>query len=226
MLYLSEEQKRKLKNTAETTYGILKASRKKGIEVVYKTYGRKLYGYGIKNWNLSEDEAWDLVYKTVYRTAETSGNYEFEGEKKFASFIFKIFMNYLRNHYRDKKKRKEHIKFVNVDNATVEASAQTQLNSTEKEMKIKIAAMSTNEQEGAKPESGLMLLLKDELEKLEEWQKILLLLRCQNIPYREIAKYVDKPAGQLKTYYLRLKDKLAQRINEQMPATNNYAYGK
>ena len=164
---------------------------------VYNKYGRKLYGYAIAKWNVTEDEAWELVYKTIDKTIETHDRYSFESEEKFASFIFKIFINYLRNHYRDtKNKRLETVSFEE----GVEYAKQD--------------VDHLNEEE--EPESLNMKLLKEELSKLEDWQRVLLLMRAQNYSYEEISEIIKKPAEQMKVYYLRYKQKILNNINDKL----------
>jgi DNA-directed RNA polymerase specialized sigma24 family protein len=51
---------------------------------------------------------------------------------------------------------------------------------------------------------------------MEEWQRILLLLRGQSMSYSEIAIYVKKPEKQLKVYYSRLKKKLLEDMNAEL----------
>ena len=59
-------------------------------------------------------------------------------------------------------------------------------------------------------------LLRAELEQLEDWQRMLLLMRSQNIAYSEISKHVGKPETQLKVYYQRLKDRLMKKLTPQL----------
>lgn len=168
-----------------------------GIELLYNQYGKKLYGYAVKKWNVSEDDAWDLIYKTLYRVLDVIDNYSFENEQKFAGFVFTIFVNYLRNHYRDEKSKRvevvelneQHEKQVDDGDATKEEQTATSLH---------------------------MNHLQDELEKLDDWQRILLLMRAQDYSYEEIGKYVEKPSKQLKVYYLRLKNTITERINKRL----------
>jgi DNA-directed RNA polymerase specialized sigma24 family protein len=61
-----------------------------------------------------------------------------------------------------------------------------------------------------------MRLLKAELDKLEDWQRILLLMHSQGCSYADIAKYVNKPEHQLKVYYGRLKNRLAEAMQEKL----------
>ena len=47
------------------------------------------------------------------------------------------------------------------------------------------------------PNSGsstLMTIMETCLGKMRDWERVLLLLRSQNMPYTEIARYVHKPA--------------------------------
>ena len=100
--------------------------------------------------------------------------------------------------YRDQQRMKEHIEFTTTDE-TIEHVAEAK----EPEQKA---------------ENVSMTLLKEELEGLEDWERILLLLRIQDMPYSEIAKHVGKPVEQLKVYYQRLKDKVTKKVNERMTA--------
>ena len=174
------------------TYQLLKKNRKKGLEKMYNLYGSKLCAYGIKNWNLTEDDAWDLVYKTMYKIEKNIDEYNFENEDKFSAFIYKIFINYLRNFYRDNKTKQQHLNITEINN------------------NVDIEDKKDEQEE----ESEQVKLLNSELAKLEDWQRMLLLLRAQDMPYSEIAKYIDKPEKQLKVYYGRLKTKITKQLEE------------
>ena len=58
------------------------------------------------------------------------------------------------------------------------------------------------------------------MDKLEEWQRILLLMRGQNMSYKEIIPFVNKPEKQLKVYYARLKKKLLENVNAELKKLN------
>ncbi|MBK6985309.1 MAG: hypothetical protein IPH32_11365 [Bacteroidetes bacterium] len=58
-----------------------------------------------------------------------------------------------------------------------------------------------------------LIILQQELEKLEDWQRILLLMRGQDMPYSKISEFVKKPENQLKVYYARLKKQLTENVN-------------
>ena len=161
------------------------------VTVVYNRYGKKLYSYAIKNWNLNEDTAWDLIYKTIYKVVDSYSNYTFESEEKFASFIFKIFINYLRNHYRDNKATKA-FEFIEMDDVNVSAK--------------EVTGVSENS-------NKKLIALNEALEEMQDWERMLLLMRSEGRAYSEIATYIDKPENQLKVYYQRLKQLITKKLN-------------
>jgi len=166
------------------------ADRDTFITAVYSRYGRKLYAYAIHSWKLNEDAAWELIYKTIYKTADTYSKYEFASEEKFAAFIFKIFINYLRNYYRDHKQEKA-FTFSLMDDVD----------------------LSTKQIEAEVPPGAKMTALNEVLESMQDWERMLLLMRSDGRAYSEIAKYIDKPENQLKVYYQRLKEQLTKKLN-------------
>lgn len=165
----------------------------KFMAAIYEQYGKKLYSYAVCTWKLDEDPAWDLVYKTLDKITASYKNYTFESEGKFASFIFKVFINYLRNHYRANKKLPQNLALNENDGATL----------AEKDEPI----------ENSNPK---LVALNEELEKMEDWQRMLLLMRSEGWSYADISQYVDKPENQLKVYYQRLKEQLSKRLHERI----------
>ena len=53
------------------------------IALLYSRYGKKLFGYARVKWKLSEDEAWEIIYKTLYKVMKVIDDYQFENENKF-----------------------------------------------------------------------------------------------------------------------------------------------
>lgn len=137
---------------------------------------------------MNEDDAWEITYKALYQVCGKIESYHFEDEKAFSSFLFTVFINLLRNHFRDNKP----VFTEPIENA---------------DLNIEV----NPDQDTERPE---LALLTDELNKMEDWQRILLLLRCQDMPYAEIARFTGKSPDFLKVYYGRLKEKLGKKLNE------------
>jgi RNA polymerase sigma factor (sigma-70 family) len=167
----------------------LRKKDKKSVGLLYEQYGKKLYGFAVHKWKVSEDDSWDLVYKTLYKIMEVIDQCTFESESKFNGFIYQIFINNLRNHYKEQKLKKVE---------TVELNDK----------------ISVPEKKEDGPESIYMRCLKKILEQFDDWKRILLLMKAQNFTYEEIGKYVDKPVEQLKVYYGRAKESLTEKVND------------
>lgn len=165
---------------------------KKALTLLYNRYGKKFYGYAVSRWNVSEDDAWELIYKTLYKIIDVIDKYSFETEEKFNGFIFQVFINNLRNHYNANK------------NKPIETIG----------LEEKHGSLEESENDEQKTESPYMKCLKKAMEQLEDWKRILLLMKAQNFSYAEIAPYVNKPDEQLKVYYLRAKQVLTDKINQ------------
>lgn len=168
---------------------------KKALTLLYNRYGKKFYGYAVSRWNVSEDDAWELIYKTLYKIIEVIDKYTFESEEKFNGFIFQVFINNLRNHYNAAKNKA-------IETVSLEEKHGSGMQEAD------------TEQDEAKTESPYMRCLKKAMEQIEDWKRILLLMKAQNFSYAEIATYVDKPDEQLKVYYLRAKQVLTDKINQ------------
>lgn len=179
------------------TYSSISEIKNEVVKTLYEKYAKKLLAYTCKNYTISNDDAWAIVYKTIYKMAEVSDKYNFENEQKQSSFIFKTHINFLRNFYRDNKSFEQ--------------------NHREVELSENYAAH--DDQAQAKPNIQLTIL-QQELDKLEDWQRILLLMRGQDMPYSKIAEFVKKPENQLKVYYARLKKELHDNVNYQLDLLN------
>jgi RNA polymerase sigma factor (sigma-70 family) len=180
-----------LNRQPEFIHDLKKLDKNGFITAIYSRYGRKLYAYAVTNWKVTEDDAWDLIYKTLYKVMDSYHKYEFVSEEKFASFIFKIFINYLRNHYRDTKAERT-VAFQVMDDVDLS---------------------SKNETEPAETANKKLMQLNEVLDNMEAWERMLLLMRSEGRAYSDIATYIDKPESQLKVYYQRLKERLTKKLN-------------
>lgn len=187
-------------NVGTETYILLRSDKEEGIKVLFEQYSKKLLSYTIYKWKLEEDVAWDVIYKTIYKVADASINYNFDSDKKFVSFVFKVLINNIRDYLRSEKVKKNDVTEVELSDTIINTYHVPSVSS-----KLTFP----------------LKVLQEELDKLKDWERILILMRTQNVPYSEIAKYVDKPENQLKTYYARLKKQLMEKVNEIITETNS-----
>jgi len=192
-----------------------------GITVLYERYGRKLFGYGKYNWNVDEDDNWSIIYQTLYKVYEKIGEYQFDSEKSFAGIVYKIYLNYLRKHYRKTQHREQFIQFTPFNELNFEEAGEDRMMGAERNVRTYIVKQQEEMDADPVPESIAMTFLKEELDKLESWQRMLMELKGQNMPYKEIAQFIDKPAGQLKVYYQRLRIRVLKNVNDKLMAVKN-----
>jgi RNA polymerase sigma factor (sigma-70 family) len=181
------------KSTA--SYMILKQNREKGIQLLFEWYAKKLQTYAVYKWKTEADVAWDLIYKTIYRVADVVHNYSFDSEEKFASFIFKVFINYLRNQHRDEVHQNAGVKEIELNEYIINNYSPA---------------------EESENKSMAFRLLQQELDLLEDWQRILMLMRSQDVPYKDITHYTGRSEDQLKVYYGRIKKQISEKIAAQL----------
>ncbi|MDP4149341.1 MAG: sigma-70 family RNA polymerase sigma factor [Bacteroidota bacterium] len=186
----------------------------KGFEMLYNTYGQKFFSFAVKRWFLTEDEAWEVVYQTLQTLVLKLPIHKFESKKHFENFLYKVFINYLRQHYRrHRKKQSEEVGFtISLQAAFAEDEP------------------ATNDDPGSAPEldtqaireyyrddvaeSPNLVALKCALHQLKPDERDILLLRAQNYTYEEIAKMLNIKNNQLKVKHLRSKKKLIQLLNK------------
>ncbi|TNE53312.1 MAG: sigma-70 family RNA polymerase sigma factor [Bacteroidetes bacterium] len=181
----------KVKKLGERLFQKKIRSKEDFLSECYERYGQKLCAYGKHSWKLPEDEAWDLTYKTLYRVVEVAPKYQFESQDKFRSFVFTTFINYIKNHFRDQKQ------LIQVP------------------LEDRVGQLGTSETKEASKPHPKLLALEEILESLEDWQRILVLMRSDGRSYAEIAEFVDKPEKQLKVYYQRIKEQIKKRLYEE-----------
>ena len=168
------------------------------VKTLYNSYAKKLLAYTLKNYTISKDDAWTVVYKSIYKMAEKQGVYSFENEQKLRSFLFTTHINFLKNFFRDNKSfESKHREIELADEHAVSAE---------------VVVVVENEN---------LKILQNELDKLEDWQRILLLMRTQDVPYSKIAEFVNKPENQLKVYYARLKKQIHESVSHQVSIIKN-----
>lgn len=183
--------------SSETLHPIM-TDHERFVKWLYERYAKKLLAYTLRTYLPGEDDAWSVVYKTLYRIAEVAAQHEFDNEYKFNGFIFRTHINYLRNFLRDNKSFEARHREIELDEHHA-----------------------VEEETEPASQSLHMQVLQQELDKLEDWQRILLLMRGQDVPYSKIAEFVDKPEHHLKTYYARLKKQLHDAVNEQLQLIKN-----
>jgi RNA polymerase sigma factor (sigma-70 family) len=177
-----------------------------GLELLYERYGRPFHKYALDRWNMGEEEAWEIVYKTLETLVLKLPSYEFENQAKFDAFLFKVFVNFLRQRHREmRSKQLPQLEFFDMDKEFVLPGY----------VQEALTKRAFDDYYGSEVlENPQLRLLKASLEQLTPVDKDLLLLRAQNYSYDEIAALLGIENKQLKVKYHRAKEKLINLLNE------------
>jgi RNA polymerase sigma factor (sigma-70 family) len=183
----------------------LKKQDKTALQILYEQYGKKFYSYCIGRWNLSQDDAWEVVYRTLETLVLKAGNYDFTSQNDFDRFVYKVLINFLRQWYRRNNAKSHEI--ISFDASETDGSSHQfakYLNGTSMRNFL-------DEDSVDSPE---LIMLQTALENLDEDDRDLLLLRAQNYSYREIAALLNIEDAQLKVKHHRAKQKLIDLLKE------------
>ena len=145
---------------------------------------------------LPSDETFETIYPKISYSPQND-SYNFESEQKRSSFLFKTHINYLRNYFRDNKSFEAKNQEVDLHEEHV-----------------------AGKEELPQTQTIQLRILQNQLDRLEEWERILLLMRGQDMPYSDIAQFINKPEKHLKVYYARLKKQLLISMNESLQKLN------
>ncbi|GAB2972360.1 hypothetical protein GCM10027049_02600 [Mucilaginibacter puniceus] len=176
----------------------------KGLEELYDTYGKKFYTYCARNWHLSEDDSWEVIYKTLETLILKLSHYEFESKQHFDNFLYKVLTNFLRQYFRKNRSQSEHeIEYVDLTNSEENT----------KEIIQHINQVSFADYYRSEYiDSPELLHLNEALDQLDPVDKDILLLRAQNYTYEEISDFLGIENKQLKVTHHRAKKKLIDKL--------------
>jgi RNA polymerase sigma factor (sigma-70 family) len=186
-----------------------------GAERLFEEYGQAFYAYCIKSWQFSEDEAWEVVYKTLEVLILKLDHYQLNSQSEFDRFLYKVLINFLRQQYRSKKfQETKGTVYVDFNAESGGANEFVQyLNEA--------AFFAFNEPENAV--NPALQQLHTILENFDQTDRDLLLLRAQNYSYEEIADLLHIENNQLKVRHHRAKKKLIEQFNQ---TANSLSHGK
>jgi len=168
-------------------------------ERLFNQFGERMFAFAVNAWKFSEDDAWDVIYETLFYLAKVFHRYDVSDEKRLKNLVITSFNNRLRNRYRDNQRKPAIILFDNLD---------------------EFEAIEVEAFEGTATEA-----VTAALNRLEDWERMLLIQRATNVPYASIAQLTGKPESQLKVYHKRVLQKLENIVKEILKETQN-ASGK
>lgn len=191
---------------------LIKSKDQKGYEALYLLYADKFFGYAVKKWLFSEDDSMNVVYQTLETLVLKISDYEFESKDHFDNFIFKVFTNFLRQQFRQNRKKHQEVSFTSLSEVELD-NQEEPLDFSKTESSFSSDVFNEYYQTDTSDNPKLILLQKA-LEQLEKSDKEILLLRAQNFSYDEIAAMLKIENKQLKVKHHRAKARLLKLIEQ------------
>lgn len=173
----------------------------RGAETLYDNYANQFYGYAIDKWHCKEDEAWDVVEKTLVKLQEKLPLCNFEKQNQYNAYLWKVFKSYLNKSYQKKKRKSKEIQFVSIEQTTEGFIKEDNLKSVGFDESFVQSFLDDTETDRVK-------LFKKALNQLADIDREILLLRIQNLTYSEIAGILGLDQKQLKVKHFRAKKRL------------------
>lgn len=186
-----------------------KSNLREGLAILYDFYSKSLYQYSVRNWNLDEDEAYDILYKTLETVGKVIGRYEFSTEKHFSNWLFKIHKNNNLMFVRSKL-AKEEIEFKTVDWQQEYQEADEDHDPIDFN-ENPIAGQSEELYGSTSSTNPLFNALEKALLMINETDRDIVLLRMNNYSYEDIANMLGIENNQLKVRFLRAKAKIEKK---------------
>lgn len=183
----------------------------KGLGFLFETYGQSLFGYSIHHWKLTEDEGYDVLYKTLETVGKVISRYEFDSETHFKNWLFKIHKNNILQHLRAKKNKEIEIYRFTYNDWENEINGLEAEAFEIAEFKSEIENIDSLSRDLNNP---VMAAMQKALQQISDTERELLLLRMNNYSYEEIANMLNIENNQLKVKFNRAKAKVEKKTLE------------
>lgn len=201
-----------------TTHDIVQRLRQptsKLLEWLYEQYARRWYSIATVRWGLDADSAWDVIYKTLDTLLAKRTNLPTDPPSYFENYLFKVFINNMRQCLREQARREETMRLVPMNYDPVAESP------SDAEDLVELAIshetyqeLLSDDDEHAHP---MLVRLETALAQLNETDQSLLLLKAQQFSYDEIAEMLSIENNQLKVRHFRAKQRLITLFNQTQP---------
>ncbi|MBO0936484.1 sigma-70 family RNA polymerase sigma factor [Fibrella sp. HMF5335] len=185
------------------------------LEWLYEQYAQRWYGTATTRWGLDADSAWDVIYKTLDTLLAKRTSLPTDPPAHFENYLFKVFINNLRQCLREQARRHETMRLVPMNRDSMaepytDADDPAELALSDQTYEQLLAAEETHTQ-------PMLARLEAALAQLDETDQSLLLLKAQQFSYDEIAQMLSLENNQLKVRHFRAKQRLINLFNQTQP---------
>jgi RNA polymerase sigma factor (sigma-70 family) len=190
-----------------------------GCRHLVDLYQNLLINEGVGVFDLVQEDAEELVSDVLLAVVQKIQSFQFKrGEADFHLWVMAIFRNRVRDFVRHQA-ISEGLEVMfqesSLDDDEEYSGAEGDVVA---EIVRKYQDSLRDDSDGPRGEAGERLrIVTETLEKLENWEKVLLRCRALDVPYEDIAEYTGKPVKQLKVYHARVKKKFVTMLAGRFP---------
>ena len=190
-----------------------------GCRHLVDLYQNLLLNEGVRVFDLLHEDAEELVSDVLLTVVQKIHSFEFRrGEADFHLWVMAVFRNRVRDFVRHQAiSGGLELMFQESNIDDEERYSGTEGDVVAEIMRTYHDSLRADVDSPRSPASERLRVITETLEKLENWERVLLRCRALEVPYEDIAKYTGKPVKQLKVYHGRVKKKFVNMLAEKFP---------
>jgi RNA polymerase sigma factor (sigma-70 family) len=191
----------------------LQHGRRSGVVRLVDRYQRRLVGEAVTVFHVPQEDAEELVDDVLLSIVQEIGGFAFRrGDGDFHAWVMTVF----RNRVRDFMRRAAILGDIHLLYDEAEMMDDDTCSETGHEVLREIVrsyreeALRCHEEEGEagdRARTAALEVVREALEGLQSWERVLLRCRALGVPYEEIAEYTGKKPENLRVYHERTRRK-------------------
>jgi RNA polymerase sigma factor (sigma-70 family) len=175
-------------------------------------YQHRLFEHLIVTFTIPREDAEELVSDTLLNVVQHISLFSFRNsDDDFARWVYTILRNRVRDFLRQQGQQNLTREIFSEDIKEDDESGRAAREIAD----VVIRDFMEGEEDDGDEKNRPLQLVVETLQSMETWERVLLRCRAIDIPYEEIAPYVDKPVKQLRIYHMRVKKRFLKKLQEE-----------
>jgi RNA polymerase sigma factor (sigma-70 family) len=200
----------------------LQDGRRSGVVRLVDRYQRRLVGEAVTVFHVPQEDAEEIVDDVLLSIVQQIGGFAFRrGDGDFHAWVMTVFRNRVRDFMRRAAMLGDlHLLFDEgemMDDDTCSETGQEVIREiirTYQEEALRSCDDSEESEEGGR--HAALEVVREALEGLQSWERVLLRCRALDVPYEEIAGYTGKKAENLRVYHERTRRKFISLVQAKL----------
>lgn len=194
----------------------LQHGRRAGVVRLMACYQQRLLAEAVQVFHVPRADAEEIVDDVLLSVVQQIAQFQFRrGDGDFHVWVIAVFRNRVRDFARRRAMLGEPpLPFDEADLLEEEGASTEGARGVVQEILRSYADEAVRG--GAEEESAVLGIVREVLEGMESWERVLLRCRALGVPYEEIAGYTGKRADTLRVYHERTRRKFAAMVQTRL----------